>query len=46
MYRRNQTIVFFDMITNDLQKVSECQVIMAFMILGEIRNAVRCNVIT
>ena len=31
---------------NDLQKASECQVIIAFMIVGEIRNTVRCNMIT
>ena len=34
------------MVINDLQKASECQVIMAFMIVGKIRNAVRCNVMS
>ena len=44
--KSNYSMVFFDMVINDLQKASECQVIMAFMIVGKIRNAVRCNVIT
>ena len=34
------------MVMNDLQKASECQVFMAFMIVGEIWNAVSCDVIT